>query len=192
MRDEFNQSTKDRLARRVGWRCSNPRCKRITCGPHTRPDMTVNIGVAAHITAASRGGYRYNPSMTVEQRCSIENGIWLCQDCAKLIDSDEVHFTVALLHDWKKQAEAEIRSQLEGENSRHGTSPALVEKIDTLIIASQESTGGIEDLKVLLREYVSRLIDSITPQSSPAVVSSIVEMIPLDNGYWLHPDDVAA
>ena len=32
------------------------------------------------------------------------HGIWLCQSCSKLIDSDENHYTVALLHQWKKQA----------------------------------------------------------------------------------------
>jgi hypothetical protein len=33
-------------------------------------------------------GPRYDPVLTVEQRCSVANGIWLCQNCAKLIDND--------------------------------------------------------------------------------------------------------
>ncbi len=30
MRDEFDQSTKDILANRVGWKCSNPCCRKAT------------------------------------------------------------------------------------------------------------------------------------------------------------------
>ncbi|MCK2184103.1 hypothetical protein [Halomonas getboli] len=36
----------------------------------------------------------------------MENGIWLCQSCAKLIDNDESRYPVALLRQWKVEAEA--------------------------------------------------------------------------------------
>ncbi|WP_422395090.1 WD40 repeat domain-containing protein [Nocardia vulneris] len=54
-----------------------------------------------------RSGARWPPVRpdTSEQRCSPENGIWLCANCARLIDSDFARFTVALLHAWKAQAE---------------------------------------------------------------------------------------
>src|SRR3546814_15495666 len=41
--------------------------------------------------------------MTPDQRKSHENGIWLCQDCAKAIDSDDPIFTEAFLHSWKQK-----------------------------------------------------------------------------------------
>lgn len=167
-------------------------CRRLTCGPHNQPDKSVNIGVAAHIIAASPGGPRYDDRASPEFRSSIENGIWLCQDCAKLIDSDEIRFSLDLLHDWKFQTEAAVRKQLEGQHSDRAEGPELVEKIDALIIESQQNTGQIEILKELLREYTSQLIENLTPKSAPSVTAGIVEMIPLDNGYWLHPDDVAA
>ena len=44
--------------------------------------------------------------MTPEQRSSIENGIWLCQTCSKIIDSDEKKYTVEVLKDWKSKAES--------------------------------------------------------------------------------------
>ena len=37
---------------------------------------------------------------------SINNGIWLCQSCAKLIDSDENKYTVKLIKSWKEQTES--------------------------------------------------------------------------------------
>jgi hypothetical protein len=105
-RDDFSQSTKDTLARRVNFLCSNPDCPLATAGPHSDPEKAVSKGVAAHITAAAPGGKRYDPSLTPAQRSSANNGIWLCQNCAKLIDSDEARFTVELLRAWKVVAEA--------------------------------------------------------------------------------------
>lgn len=105
MRDDFSPAVKDTLAKRVGYRCSNPNCRKLTSGPQETIDKAINIGVAAHITAASPGGKRYDPSLTPDERKRIENGIWLCQSCGKLIDSDEVRYTIDLLRQWKNQSE---------------------------------------------------------------------------------------
>jgi hypothetical protein len=72
-------------------------------GPGLNEDRTVNIGIAAHITAASEGGPRYDGTLTTEARKSAENGIWLCQICAKLIDSDIDRFTADVLRGWKQK-----------------------------------------------------------------------------------------
>jgi len=68
MRDDFSQTTKDVLARRVNYLCSNPDCPLGTVGPHTNSSKTVNKGVAAHITAAAPGGKRFDSSLTPEER----------------------------------------------------------------------------------------------------------------------------
>lgn len=192
MRDNFPKTTTDRLGRRVGFHCSNPDCQKLTIGPHSDPNKSVNIGVAAHITAASPGGPRFDASMTAEDRTSIHNGIWLCQFHAKLIDDDEDRYPVSLLHEWKNTAENYVRRQLEGGHARHTASHDLLDRIDSLVIAAQQNAENIDALKDVLREYAHQLIDNITPDSVAGVASGIVEMIPLDNGYWLHPDDVAA
>jgi hypothetical protein len=105
VRDDFVQAIKDKLAKRVGLRCSNPKCRKLTAGPHSDSVNSINIGVAAHIAAAAPGGPRHDSSMTQEQRRAIGNGIWLCQSCAKLIDSDLRRFTVEVLRDWRETAE---------------------------------------------------------------------------------------
>lgn len=104
-RDDFSQNTKDSLCARVGGKCSNPNCGKDTTGPHSDPKKRVSIGQAAHITAAAEGGPRYNPKLTPEQRKSAENGIWLCNSCAKMIDDDEKQYPVELLKTWKYIAE---------------------------------------------------------------------------------------
>ena len=98
MRDDFNKQVIDALAKRVGVRCSNPACRKLTTGPRNDSHQIINIGVAAHITGASPGGPRYNPSLTTKQRKSPENGIWLCQNCAKLVDNDSARYTVEILN----------------------------------------------------------------------------------------------
>ena len=104
-RDDFTSATKELLANRVGRRCSNPACRKLTCGANTNPEKITNIGVAAHICAAAQGGPRYDASMTPEERKSFENGIWLCQSCSKLIDTDITRYPKELLQSWKQLAE---------------------------------------------------------------------------------------
>jgi cytochrome c553 len=107
-RDNFRQKTINTLAKRVAYRCSNPACRIPTIGPEQRGDGTVVVGVAAHITAAAKGGPRYDPSLTPEQRRHQSNGIWLYEIHGKQVDADEQHFTVETLRAWKKVAESEV------------------------------------------------------------------------------------
>ncbi len=104
-RDGFSFSVKELLAKRVGYRCSNPECRQATSGPQQDPGKSLNVGVAAHITAASIGGPRYDSRMSPQDRRSAANGIWLCQTCAKLIDNDILRYTTEKLRRWKSQAE---------------------------------------------------------------------------------------
>ena len=102
-RDDFTLETKRLVATRVAYKCSM--CKKLTSGPNTDPKKFINIGVAAHICAAAKGGPRYDENMTPEERKSSENAIWLCQNCAKLIDSDTSRYTEKVLKDLKTAAE---------------------------------------------------------------------------------------
>lgn len=112
-RDEFTKETINTLKDRVNNLCSNPSCRCPTSGPHHAADKASRIGVAAHITAAAAGGPRYDPTLRSEERCSINNGIWLCQNCARLVDVDPETYPVNDLRSWRRQAEAERRAELE-------------------------------------------------------------------------------
>ena len=107
-RDDFTAPTKTQLAKRVGSLCSNPSCRAPTSGPTKgESDRSVNVGVAAHICAASKNGPRFDPAMASSERMAIGNGIWLCAGCAKKIDDDPAHYTVTMLRRWKREAEEE-------------------------------------------------------------------------------------
>jgi len=107
MRDEFSAGVKQVLAHRAGYRCSKPNCRAATAGPSSESAHgKMNLGIAAHITAASSGpgARRYDPNLTSEKRRSASNGIWLCQVHAKEIDDDENRFSTDLLRAWKAHA----------------------------------------------------------------------------------------
>jgi hypothetical protein len=112
MRDDFPPYIQRTLAARVGHRCSNPTCRAQTQGPRSAPEASVNIGVAAHITAAAPRGPRYDPALSPARRRAAGNGIHLCQNCAKLIDNDPDRYSADVLQTWKRNAEAEADRSL--------------------------------------------------------------------------------
>lgn len=123
MRDDFRPTVKELLAKRVGHRCSNPECRQPTSGPQVDPAKTVNVGVAAHITAASADGPRFDSALQPEERKSADNGIWLCQKCGKLVDNDAARYPVEKLQHWKVLAEATAVRELEGGSRPRDTGP---------------------------------------------------------------------
>ncbi|MEO7214895.1 hypothetical protein [Mucilaginibacter sp.] len=111
-RDNFTETTIRVLAQRVGYLCSNPACRLHTVGPNSNPEKATIVGVAAHITAASKGGPRYDSTLTDVKRKQIDNGIWLCVNCSTLIDKDPNNYSTKLLTDWKTSSEAEMYEKL--------------------------------------------------------------------------------
>lgn len=138
-RDDFKANVKTRLAQRVGYLCSNPDCQRPTIGPRMGEDAANNVGVAAHIKAASVGGPRYDANQSPAERASLENGIWLCAVDAHLIDHDEKEFTVEQLKKWKLDAEERAFQQL-----ATGRGPATIEA------PSEELLQALAELRSLL------------------------------------------
>lgn len=112
MRDDFTNDVKRSLSARVGHVCSNPECRAPTSGPHESSTRAVSIGVAAHISGAAPGGPRYNTEMSPQERSHTDNGIWLCENCAKLIDSNVGGFPANLLRAWRTVAEARAKEVL--------------------------------------------------------------------------------
>jgi hypothetical protein len=111
-RDDFLKNTLEVMAKRVGFLCSRPDCGVPTVGPNTVSDAYTSIGVGAHITAAAKGGPRYDSSLSVAERRAIGNGIWLCASCSVLIDRDPAAFPVVMLQGWKTLSEEKARNLL--------------------------------------------------------------------------------
>lgn len=108
-RDEFSEPVKRKLRERVNGLCS--KCCVSTQGPGTGPDDVVRLGQAAHISAAAGRGPRFNAALSPEERRSIDNGIWLCNLCAREVDVDREAFPDRVLRKLKTDAEAAARRQ---------------------------------------------------------------------------------
>lgn len=163
-RDDFPIKVKQLLAERVGLSCSNPGCKCPTSGPHSDVNKRISVGEAAHIKAAAAGGPRYDPNMTDEERRSVINGIWLCNKCHTIIDSDETRYTVDILNKWKELAEEERAVELRSSPEN------LVENNDVKIIKffakcfnrpafedPVEQEGCMEDLEQAIQDTMLAL-----------------------------------
>lgn len=109
---DFGAATRLILAKRAGFRCSFPNCGAPTSGPSDETDRSVSdTGMACHIIAASDGpaARRVKPEWTAEQLSDVSNGIWMCHTHGKLIDTDEAHYTPALLRKWRELSELRAR-----------------------------------------------------------------------------------
>jgi hypothetical protein len=163
-RDDFSRSVKDQLAKRVGGHCSNPNCHTPTTGPRSESALSVSIGVAAHIHAASEGGARYSPTQTATERADPLNGIWLCQGCAKLVDNDSHRFTAELLQDWKRWAEEWALGKLRAA-AEQGEQPSPVQPIAGM---SNQPTPSLACLEHLRLENIQAAWSDMQPMFAAA------------------------
>jgi hypothetical protein len=149
MSDDFSDAVKRILAARAGHLCSNSECRAATSGPQDDPAKAVNLGVAAHITAASPGGRRYDPDLSVDGRSPPANGVWLCQNCAKLIDNDVARFSMEVLKGWKAYAEREARTRV-GKTTACSISDLFM---DVSVAQEDTSSWNRGEGTIVLREF---------------------------------------
>ncbi len=142
-RDDFSERTKQQIGKRAGWICSFPACGKHTIGATSDGMGEINIGTAAHICAAAPGGPRYDESMSQEDRSSASNGVWMCRDHGKAIDSTDPQFTVGRLREWKRQAEEASWRRVLRNQGDNGQAVAINQNLADRLRAAVE-----EDLQV--------------------------------------------
>lgn len=185
-RDEFTEKTKLQIAKRAGWLCSDPSCRRPTIGSNEAGDGIINVGVAAHICAAATGGPRYEETQTSEQRRSADNGIWMCQFHATLIDADEKKFTRELLHEWKAQAKKDSWRRVLYNDVPHG--PAVqaptVGELSTRLRAAAAADLDVfrrsdkwPSTAIALTLQVDGLSDPVTTSALATALSTLDDLI---------------
>ena len=138
-RDDFPKPVVDVLAKRAAFICSNPDCRALTVAPSEQDDTKfLYIGKAAHICAAAEGGPRYDATMSPEDRKSASNGIFLCSNCADMIDKNNgFDFPVDRLQAWKNDHEKWVAANLNKQQA--APQPSAV----TFNVMSVGQQGGI-------------------------------------------------
>lgn len=85
-RIEFNETTKQLVAKRAAYRCSFPDCDAVTVGPGPAPTDVSIVGEAAHIFSASPKGPRGRGALSDGQLRAPQNCIWLCRKHSRVVD----------------------------------------------------------------------------------------------------------
>jgi hypothetical protein len=124
-RDEFSKPVVEALGKRAAFICANPTCRTLAIAPSDADDEKwLYIGKAAHICAAAPGGPRYRADMTQEERKSASNGVFLCSNCADMIDKNNgLDFPEDELRRWKVDHDAWVTANL---NKKPQASPSQI------------------------------------------------------------------
>lgn len=160
-RHDFSLGTRRILAERAGQRCSNPQCGRATSGASdAQAAKSTVLGKAAHITAAAPRGARYNKSLTADERKSVNNGIWLCAECADRVDKSENvdAYPVELLNWWKKLQEEMSGTDLASVENRRRYP---LRRLTVEHVAGVQGTATINFAAVTLVKGTSKLNRSV-------------------------------
>jgi len=197
MRDKFSSKTKNILAARAGHKCSV--CLKSTSGPGDTADAVISDGTAAHITAASPSGPRFDSSLSPQERRSPENGIWACTQHGREIDAPTSTFTVDVLRGLKKIREVSAYRELQVKGSEDHSGLLIefphvgtVNKLIEVLAPQAYKFATTSALRDLLRsaEKPSLLLD-LTPDvivgtwdSHPNVAGILSTLLSNNIEYW--------
>lgn len=198
MRDDFAPEIKRILAARAGHKCSV--CLKATSGPGPTARVALSDGVAAHITAASPNGPRFDHSLSADARRSPENGIWVCTQHGREIDAAASTFSVDVLRGLKRIREESASRELQQSQGTEDQSGLLIEfpyvttayKLFGVIDPQAYTFSTTSALRDVLRntEEPSRLLD-LAPEviveawgSHPNVAGILSTLLSKNIDYW--------
>ena len=142
------------------------------------PTKTLNVGVAAHISAASEGGPRYNGALKSDERTHPNNAIWLCQNCAKIVDNDVAKYPATVLNRWKRAAEtmALLRIGKSVNTATPGGRDFRAEEVNILIAAAEHGQIAVFDSDQL-GKWVSVQPTHFLDQTDPAYAATFLDAL---------------
>lgn len=146
--NEPSLSTLKRIFALSANRCAFPQCELpiVECSG-------IVTGIVCHIKARSKGGPRYDPKQTAEERHGYNNLILMCARHSKLIDSDPKTYTVDVLLGMKESHERNGSIELSRSDAQKAEA-LLKEYRDVYITAGGHvmlnSPGSIQAEKVTI------------------------------------------
>lgn len=107
----FIPKTIRNIQERSAFICNNPLCRKLTVKASNDSETASDIlGEAAHIYPAAKNWARYDSTILSPFIKSQKNAIWLCRECAKLIDRNPKKYTVEVLFNWKTDLEVYVQN----------------------------------------------------------------------------------
>lgn len=108
--NEFSPKIIKNVRERSAFICNRPLCRKLTVKASYDNDTDSDIlGEAAHIYPAAKNWARFDESIHPIFIKSQKNAIWLCRECARLIDKNPKKYTVEVLFKWKLDLELYVQ-----------------------------------------------------------------------------------
>jgi len=143
--------------------CAYPGCARVLIN-----NQGVMIGRICHIKAASRGGKRFDKTMSNEERRAASNLILMCGDHHTVIDSCEKQYSVKKLQKWKEAHEQKFSAI--GKTLKRAFKKQFDDSTDSIVttlpktckrihqtVPDAFADGDVPDLIAELSDYTNRL-----------------------------------
>lgn len=108
-----------------------PNCRLDLYEDETETDDPTVVGENCHIVSESDDGPRADALMPLERRNSYSNLILLCRNHHKVIDSQEIEYSVERLHKMKKSHEDWVKEQLGFDDKKQADDETYAGVIDT-------------------------------------------------------------
>jgi len=137
-----------------------------------RDDFTKRTITEIAKGVASAGGPHYNAAQTLEARRSKENGLWLCQNCGRLVDADPEKFTVDQLTRWKSDAQTRAFRELVASGAALAEELARVEAT----IAGDDRPHDAEFDTVFEKVRAAAATDLVTYRRGPMWSGDAIEL----------------
>jgi hypothetical protein len=181
-RAEFSQSVIRIAKERAAYICSNPNCRLMTIGPSASDENLVEyIGEVAHILPAKKKGPRETIPFDPNERSSIDNAIFLCGSCARMIDKNKgIDYPAKTLKEWRTKHYSWIRENINKQLSRttanetfhnHGNVVFGIQNINYVLPPEPKSENHLlHDQKVF-----ERLIDLCSEESFNNIILKLKE-----------------
>ncbi|MCT4117750.1 hypothetical protein HZP48_00625 [Elizabethkingia anophelis] len=180
---EFSVEIIKTLAKRAGERCSI--CNKITSKPHeSKAEKFINLGEAAHIKGNKKTpNNRHDGNMLPIEKSNINNAIWLCRSCHKIIDSDSLKYSVEYLTSLKANHENKVKI------GYYDNQWQEIETLNVKIAHLEEKISLVDEIKTLQSDTNLQLrieIESLTKERSELEIkinqlTDLVLSLDLDN-----------
>ena len=146
---------------------SRNRCAYPDCTSPIVHESDAVMGDICHIKADQKGGPRYDPKQSPEERAAFENLIILCKNHHQVIDATPDTYTVDLLTEMKDMHEREGFPELTPQSSRQAT--ILYTSLNLTVKSGRDSQVMVQSPGSVQATTIGQLVIKTASKKAPAI-----------------------
>lgn len=146
---------------------SRNRCAYPNCTAPIVHETGAVTGDVCHIKAQKRGGPRYDPSQTPEQRNAFENLILFCKNHHQVVDATPDTYTVDLLQELKEIQERNGTAELTPESARMASQ--LYASLTVSVQSGRDSQVMIDSPGSVQAKHIEKIVVKTASRKAPTI-----------------------